>query len=105
MELSLVITTVPRSAIQRSPGMLSLGSDPHCTGARLGGIDGGQGRHVKNASYGRGLGKDVRGLGRPEENRTDRDAASGAGPEEVVRDVARIEIRHDQKIGLTRQAR
>jgi hypothetical protein len=70
---------------------LSLGGDPrHCTDARLSSIDGGQGRHVENAPHGRGLGKDVRGLGGTEENRTDRDAASGADPKEVVRDVAGI---------------
>src|SRR6266702_2589494 len=60
----------------------------HCTDARLSSIDGGQGRHVKNAPHGRGLSKNVRGLGGTEENRTDRDAASGADPEEVVGDGA-----------------
>jgi hypothetical protein len=41
----------------------------------MGGINGGQGRHVENASHSRGLREDVRGLGGTQKNRTDRDAA------------------------------
>ena len=82
------------------------GSDlRHCTDASLRGINDGQRRHVENASHSRGLGKDVRGLGGTEENRANRDAASSADPKEVVRDVAGILVRHNQKIGFTRQAR
>src|ERR1700738_3118617 len=83
----------------------SLGSDFGCSPIYLGGINHRQSSHVEDAADRRRLGEDVRRLGGAEQDRSNRHAAGGGDPKQIVGDVRRIKTGHDEKIGFRRQAR
>src|SRR3954466_4296824 len=62
--------------------------------------DGCDGRHIDDAAHrGRGC-KNVHRLGRPEQDRADRDALSGHYLEGVERDVRGVQVWHDEQVRL-----
>jgi len=68
------------------------------------GIRYGERCHVNNAAHGGAGGQNMHWPGSAEQYGTNGNAATGSGFEQVVRDVGRIHVGHDQQIGAAAQA-